>query len=317
MGARRVCTRVAAGARGQRGPRPQQAGQGFKIPSGSTQRSARGFRGFVRKGQRGLYLCDPRLSRPTRHGVSLGIPALGVGVDSGQEGVRGEVLFGRDRRPHQFLVGEWLPALPEVILDLPPGLFRPSALEGQTQRDQCRHDHGAQGQRTPPRCPDRPEAGGSQRHGPAIPEQRHQPCGQKERVFQPDMHPFGEGIPSAREAPGHVEQQPGCEAEAETPPEAEPSVFQGEEAKALQEVHRGWMGCGLRFLGRDRCLRIMAGDRPPVSLGKRSGDSTSRRFWFPDTARPVQFADRFPGRDRSPSGLPAKNWELPDELSQP
>jgi hypothetical protein len=84
-------------------------------------------------------------------------------------------------------------------------------------------------------------------------------------------------------------------------------VFQGEDAKALQEVHLGWVGCGPRFLRRDRCLRIMACDRPPVSLGKRSGDSTSRRFWFPDTARPVQFGDRCPDRDRSSSGLSAKN----------
>jgi hypothetical protein len=63
----------------------------------------------------------------------LGIPALGVAVDSGQEGVRGEVLFGRDRRPHQFLVGEGLPALPEVILDLPPSLLGPYAFDGPTQ----------------------------------------------------------------------------------------------------------------------------------------------------------------------------------------
>jgi hypothetical protein len=54
-------------------------------------------------------------------------------MDSGQEGVRGKVLFGRDRRPHQFLVGEGLPALPEVILDLPPSLMGPYAFDGPTQ----------------------------------------------------------------------------------------------------------------------------------------------------------------------------------------
>ena len=187
--------RVLGGARDRIRPRLQQAGQRLEIASVPAQRPAGGLLGLVREAQRVLDLGEPRLTGPTIHAAPLTVLSPGVGVDSGQEGVRGEVLFGRDRRPHQFLVGEWLPALPEVILDLPPGLFCPSALDGQTQRDQCRHDHGAQGQRTPPRCPDRPEARGSQRHGPAIPEQRHQPCGQKERVFQPDMHPFGEGIP--------------------------------------------------------------------------------------------------------------------------